>query len=383
MAIFKRGKVYWYNFVFNGEHIQESTKQGHPRIARQMEAAHRTSLAKGEVGIRDRKPAPTLREFASRFSDAIETQCADKPRTVDFYKAKLKYLLENESLASARLDRIDEAAIEVYKQVRCKFKSRRKKPLAVGSVNRELATLRRLLRLAHEWNVIQRIPRVRLLRGERQREFVLGHDTEAIYLGTAGQPLQDVAVLLLDTGLRLGEALSLEWPQIHLEPANGAKFGYLTVLSGKAKSKKSRNVPLNQRVQLVLRNWKAQDNGRVCQNAEGGQLSETLLDQQHARVRELLKLPADFVLHSLRHTFGTRLGEAGADAFTIMKLMGHSTVTVSQRYVHPSPESVERAFEKLEALNLGARRNGANGTVLTTLSTTMKQEANGVIRQVS
>ena len=47
----------------------------------------------------------------------------------------------------------------------------------------------------------------------------------------------------------------------------------------------------------------------------------------------------------------TRLGEAGADAFTIMRIAGHSSVTVSQRYVHPSPESLERAFEQLEALN--------------------------------
>jgi len=58
----------------------------------------------------------------------------------------------------------------------------------------------------------------------------------------------------------------------------------------------------------------------------------------------------------LRATFvtshvGTRLGEAGAGAFTIMRLMGHSTVTVSQRYVHPSPEAVELAFERLTAMN--------------------------------
>jgi len=70
----------------------------------------------------------------------------------------------------------------------------------------------------------------------------------------------------------------------------------------------------------------------------------------------LLKLPNEFVPHSLRHTFGTRLGEAGADAFTIMKLMGHSTITVSQRYVHPSPESVELAVGRMEALN-GRKRN--------------------------
>jgi hypothetical protein len=46
------------------------------------------------------------------------------------------------------------------------------------------------------------------------------------------------------------------------------------------------------------------------------------------------------------------LGEAGADAFTIMRLTGHSTVTVSQRYVHPSPEAVELAYGRLLGLNL-------------------------------
>ena len=56
------------------------------------------------------------------------------------------------------------------------------------------------------------------------------------------------------------------------------------------------------------------------------------------------------VIHSLRHTKLTRLGEAGADAITITKIAGHSSVTVSQRYVHPSPEAVERAFERLESL---------------------------------
>jgi integrase len=79
----------------------------------------------------------------------------------------------------------------------------------------------------------------------------------------------------------------------------------------------------------------------VLTRPEGPPWSASHLDQQHARVRKLLKLSSDFVLHSLRHTFGARLGEAGADAFTIMRLMGHSTVTVSQRCVHPSPEAIE------------------------------------------
>src|SRR5215467_6497306 len=62
MSIFKRGNVYWYHFLFNGQHVQESTKQGNPRVARNMESAHRTALAKGEVGFRERK-ALSLADF--------------------------------------------------------------------------------------------------------------------------------------------------------------------------------------------------------------------------------------------------------------------------------------------------------------------------------
>ena len=57
--------VYWYKFMWQGKLVRESTKQGNDKVARQMEAAHRTSLAKGEVGIRERKPSPTLAEFYS------------------------------------------------------------------------------------------------------------------------------------------------------------------------------------------------------------------------------------------------------------------------------------------------------------------------------
>jgi hypothetical protein len=62
----------------------------------------------------------------------------------------------------------------------------------------------------------------------------------------------------------------------------------------------------------------------------------------------------DFVLHSLRHTMLTRVGETGADSFTIKKTAGHSSVTTSEKYIHPSGETMERAFQRLETLNLGA-----------------------------
>ena len=60
MAVYKRGRVWWYRFVWNGESLRESTKQSNKPTAEQMEAAHKTSLAKGEVGTREKKTVPTL-----------------------------------------------------------------------------------------------------------------------------------------------------------------------------------------------------------------------------------------------------------------------------------------------------------------------------------
>lgn len=182
MSISKRGRVYWYHFWFNGEHIQRSTRRGNPRVARQVEAAHKTALADGEVGLTERKPAPTLREFEKRFIDSVKTRCAEKPETVRFYQAKMSRLLEFTPMADARRDRIDEGMIESFVQ-------HRRKTVSPASVNRELATLRRALRLAHEWKVIDRVPRIRLLPGERNRESVLTHAQARNYLQFSPQPL--------------------------------------------------------------------------------------------------------------------------------------------------------------------------------------------------
>jgi hypothetical protein len=57
----------------------------------------------------------------------------------------------------------------------------------------------------------------------------------------------------------------------------------------------------------------------------------------HERVRDMLGFPREFVPHSLRATFGIRLGENHVDVFAIQRRMGHCSITVSQRYVHPGP----------------------------------------------
>src|ERR1039457_7008556 len=106
MSLYKRGGVYWYEFRFKGERIQESSHTSNKDAARQIESAHRVRLAKGEAGIVERPAAPSLADFAPRFEKAIVTLCADKPATVSFYREKLRRLLEDHILSGARLNAI-------------------------------------------------------------------------------------------------------------------------------------------------------------------------------------------------------------------------------------------------------------------------------------
>jgi len=139
MAVYKRGGMWWYRFTWRGKAIRESTKQGNKRLAEQMEAAHKTSLAKGEVGIRDRKPVPTLKEFAEKeFKPFIESRFQNKPKTLEYYRAGIKTLVDYPPLAKCSLDAITTDKIGGF------IAKRREDDLAVASINRRLEVLRRM-----------------------------------------------------------------------------------------------------------------------------------------------------------------------------------------------------------------------------------------------
>lgn len=336
MALYKRGSIYWYEFVWNGQRIQRSTKTSNRKAATNIEAAARLRLAKDAAGINDTPvQIPTLGGFADQFREHIKVRSADKPETIRFYNSKLDRLLEYSALARARLDHIGDELIERYVSHRVEA------GLAPASVNRELATLRRLLYLAKRWKLISSVPKIDMLDGERSRDFVLARDTERNYLEFAPEPLKDMALLILDTGLRIGEALNLLWSDVHLEPVGSARFCCLQVRSGKTRNAK-RAIPLTSRVSSML-------NDRLRIGPRVFNCCASTVQHQHQRLRESLGFGDEFVIHSLRHTMLTRLGESGADAFAIKRIAGHSTITVSERYVHPTPEHVERMFERFEA----------------------------------
>jgi integrase len=146
-----------------------------------------------------------------------------------------------------------------------------------------------MLRLAYKWKILRRVPAVSFLRGERNREVVLSREQEVLYLEIAPKPLRTVAIILLDTGLRMRELLTLEWTDVHLDAPAGASFGYLTIRSGKSKNSKSRNVPLSSRVTTLLRAIGPKETGLVLRRTNGLRLSQTYLNEQARSVRQLLR----------------------------------------------------------------------------------------------
>jgi hypothetical protein len=113
MSIFKRGRVYWFHFWFDGRHLQRSTKQGNPRIARQIEAAYRIGLAKGEVGIREQKRIPRFTEGMRDFLAWSMNEHKAHPRTYVRYVTSSAALIRY--FKDEKLDRINTDHVERYK----------------------------------------------------------------------------------------------------------------------------------------------------------------------------------------------------------------------------------------------------------------------------
>jgi integrase len=351
MSIYKRGGVYWYRFMWKGQLVRESTKQGNDKVARQMEAAHRTSLAKGEVGIRDKKTVPMLVEFCEkRFEPWIESTTARKT-WLDFYRVGLRAIKGYRPLASLRLD-------EVTGELAVAFAGyRQAQGLQVSSINSSLRVLRRVLRVACDWGEISGVPKIKMLPGERHRERVVSLEEEGRYLAAAREPLASIAAVLVDTGLRPEECYRLVWDSMTW--SNG-RNGTLLVTHGKTKAAR-RVIPMTARVRAVLENrWESA--GKPLEgwvwpaSTRSGHVEPSSLKKLHRKTLRFAGV-REFVLYNLRHTFLTRLGESGCDAWTLARIAGHSSITISARYVHPSEDAVLAAVERLGGHKTGHSQN--------------------------
>jgi len=340
--VFKRGRIYWYKFMWNGELVRESTKQRNDKIARQMEAAHRTSLAKGEVGIRERKAVPTLGEFCKK---RVEPWAKVRPSWL-WFRSGIRPLLEYGTISGLKLDSITSEPVADYAA------HRQSRGLQVGTINRELRVLRRALRLAVEWGLLERAPKVQMLRGEKRRERVITDEELAKYMVCASPLLAAVATVLADTGMRPDECYRMSWEDVTW--VNG-RNGTVLVRQGKTVAAR-RVLPMTPRVRAVLEmRWES-----AGKPAEGwvwpaptktGHIDHSSPKKQHARALKLSGV-RPFVLYSLRHSFATRIAPR-VDAWTLCKIMGWSSLSVAMTYIHPSEARVLDAFSSMGGHNSG------------------------------
>lgn len=359
----EKSKNWSYKFSWNGQVIRKSTKQTNKRVAEQMEAAHRTALAKGEVGIRDKKPVPTLADFAKQdFLPFIRSTFAAKPKTLAYYENGVNRLLAFERLASERLDAITSDRVSEYATNRQRANGKRGQSLQVASLNRELQVLRRMFHLAQEWGKVERtLPKVKMLPGERHRERVLTASEEDLYFAGASTKameqyadpalVRDVTTILLDCGLRPEECF-------RLKPENVIE-GKLEIHFGKTDNAR-RRIPMTPRVRALLdmRLLKINCGGWVFPaQTKSGHIEPSSLKKQHLKaISEATRLLCErsrakdaklehFELYTLRHTCLTRWAPH-MDPWTLAYLAGHRDMNITKRYVHPQEQTVRDAMER-------------------------------------
>jgi integrase len=346
--LIKRGSTFHSRIMFDGRLYQRSLRTRNRATAVKFEALFRAGLIKGEFGIIETKQTPTLAQFETRLLPHWEANCA--PRTFGFYKQNLAALNKFAPLAYSRLHKIDAAIIEKFIQFRLKDD---KKPTPV-TVNHALRTLRRVLYIARDWKLIRDVPRIKMLPGENERDFVLDDETvnKMVEWLRATYPTSRFHLMLpflVDTGLRITEACNLQKEHIEFKDEIPCS---IKIVKGKSKYAR-REIPLTDRAAYTLAASLVHSKCAYAFTSKGGHkpITRHYPSEQFRAVRDALEIGPECVLHSTRHTFCTRLGKAGADAFTIQKLAGHSSITISQRYVHADKEIKESAIRLLDVLN--------------------------------
>jgi integrase len=346
--IYKSGRYYMAKFQWKGQLIRRSTRATDAKTARSIEGKLRAELARGNWGILEKKTAPTLESFLKKDFLPFAKNTA-KESTARYYKDGAKRLLASD-LARLRLDQITDQQAGQF--------AARYSNLSPSTVNCSLRTLRRALHLAHDWGKIERMPKISLAKGERQRERVLSGTEAQVYLAACPQPWRDVATLLLGTGMRPGEAFKLRWEHVLL---NG-HGGLVRIAEGKSRAAR-RLLPMVPTVYQALKaRYETQgrpQNGWVFPTGSAsGHLMESIAKNYHTRALDKLasahkENPKEspeikpFEPYCLRHTALTRLAESGCDAFTLARIAGHSSITITMRYCHPQADAIERAFSQV------------------------------------
>jgi len=220
-----------------------------------------------------------------------------------------------------------------------KFKAQRLSgSIAPGTVNRELAFLNTMFKKAVEWDDLDSSPmeKVRNLRVPPHKDRILTRAEITRLLGVSNSHLKPVLIIALNTAMRMGEILKLEWENVYLMKRQ--------IHVGDSKSGRSRDIPMNDLVVEAL-SVLSQDTKYVFPSPK---TDESLKSVKSSFKRACRKAKIKGLrFHDLRHTAATIMIEIGVPLVTVSEILGHASIQMTMRYAHPRPEHKRDAIFKL------------------------------------
>ncbi len=321
----KAGQIrYGISYSHKGRRYQEivgSTKSS----ARHALQIRKAEITQERFKIPTRKKSPSFDEFCQTYLD----HARQKKKTWKGDESALN--IAKGFFKSKRINEITSWDIERYRASRSKARTK-------ATANRDLALLRYMFNLAVKWGFLEDSP-VNGIKKYKEDERVIQvltlEEEQALYAAAADH-LKPIIVTALNTGMRRGELLSLEWQAVDLQRK--------VITVEYSKSGKVRHIPINDRLLSELKGIQSDHKKGYLFNYNGKRIKDIKTAFLKAVKRSGIR-PCRF--HDLRHTFATRLVLAGVDITTVNELLGHANISTTMRYAHPTPEHRQAAVGQL------------------------------------
>src|ERR1035437_4860061 len=325
MGLWRRGNIYWAYFYLDGIRHQISTGTSNQRQAELIfqKLKQEANLSRHQVIKTDRHM--TFEVLVARFL----AEGNPRPHNLGRLGILLPYF------GPIPVNRITKALTHEYRRQR-----QARGPVSDATLNRDLGVLRHALNWAMDEGLIASNPltRLRMARERRVRRPVLSAEDELLLLEAAPEHLKRLVIAALDAGLRRSELFYQRWEDID--------FGrrVLFVTRSKTPAGEAREIPLTLRLFNVL--WDSREDEGFVFAYQGHKLGTIKRTWKTTLRRSGIK-PLRF--HDLRHSFNTRLMEAGVVQDIRKALMGHSSGdSVNSIYTHVELPAKREAIAKLE-----------------------------------
>ncbi len=356
MTARKINNAWWVDFQWqhvtgtrgvSRERVRRRSPIQNKRGAEEYERHLRQRLSDGRsIDASDEPAIPTFADFAAEF---MRTYAAANNKASELDTKRC--ILEAHFLPRFGRRRLDEVTLRDVETFRGELKAA---TLSAKRINNVVGCLMRVLRYAEEIELLSSVPKVKPLRVPVPKFDFFDFDEYARFVAAASaDPERRVMALLAgDAGLRKGEIAALEWGDVDLDGRRltirrNAWYKHSREHVDTPKGGRERTVEMTDRLVRSLRSHRHLRGPRVLTNAEGGGLRPASLEYavraicQRAGLRQV-------GWHALRHTFCSHLAMSGADARTIQEFAGHSTLTMTMRYMHLAPSHKRGAITQLE-----------------------------------